>query len=143
MEFYFIPEMGENVEIIGAQSLSIGRGVETSGRYSYDASHTPQGTFRRVRNTAGTITINATISPEICAQKGVSVPDHVSTCAGIVGARVGVIWCGNDLGKFIVKSCQFSADLDPVWGFATVSMAFSLVEGRVHNPQPATSVRTL
>ena len=139
MRFWIVNEKdGKTLEIIGAQSISIGRGLEMAGRYAFDASRSSQGVYRRQRETAATATLNATFSAQICAQNGFSIFDHVSAWADIIGARVRVFWASNDMGVFVLRSVQFSADIDPHSGFDVVSVGVALVEARVYNPQPAT-----
>lgn len=129
------------IELIGAVSFSTGDGLELTSRYGYDASRLPQSLTRRKRNTALTATANLVFSPTLCASKGVSIMDYISTLEGIVGAKITLYWQGREKGGFVVRSAQFSTGIDPYTIFSEVSVGLSFTEGYIANPQPWNAVR--
>lgn len=139
---------GVSIPLFGTSSLSIGQGVECAGRYSYDASRVPQGVQRRTRNAAQTASLAVQISPLVCADAGVRVSDYIAQVEGVVGQKIRLFLGDSEVGSFVVKSAQFSATPDPHDVISGMSIGLSLIEGTVHNPQPArelapVAVRTL
>lgn len=130
----------QTIELLGAYTLSLGAGVEMTGRYSCDASRVPQGLSRRSQNTPQTASLTLAFSPQICAAAGVRVFDYIAQIEGIVGQKMRLFWCGSEIGSFVVKSAQFSAATDPLSGLSDISAGLSLIEGVVDNPQPTAVV---
>lgn len=141
MQNYLQSTTSEALEIIGAQSMSCGLGMETDSRYAYDASHGPQGLYRRARESAATCTIQCVISPQICAGSEKSVFGYVADVEALVGRNFTLFWAGQNEGEWIVTAAQFSGTVDPLVGLSDVSISLSLVQARVGNPQPQTAVR--
>lgn len=142
MHNYFVYDK-EIIPIIGAQSYSTGDGLELSTRYGYDYSKAPQTLTHRKRNTALTATVQAVVTPSLCAENDVFMMDYVSRIENLSGKKVDFYWNGENIGSFVIQSVQFSCSADAVNVFSQISVSLSMTEGYVRRETLSSDVRTL
>ena len=115
----------EDFEILGGQTLSIGQGVETKQRFSYDSSHNPQSIVYRIRKVARSANLNIVINRSI-VQNLFSEKDRYEAIVG----KMGDLWWNDEyIGLFLIKSVQFSLATDPIDIISGLQIGVELVEG--------------
>lgn len=114
-------------EIVGAQSVSIGQGIETTQKKSYDFSKNPQSITYRKKTTAKTGSISAAVN----RSAGPNIFEWIPKFEALAGKIGRLVWDGADLGNFCVKSVQFSFALDAVDVISSISIGMEIQEGYV------------
>lgn len=142
MNCYFLYN-NKKFEIIGANTLSTGDGLDLSQRYGYDYSNTPQSLVFRRKNTALTATIQATFNDVLCAQAGVDMFEYIHDIENITGKRIQLIWNDNNFGEFVIETVQISANIDNIQTFGGVAASYSLTEDYFVRELLSTRVSTL
>lgn len=99
---------GEDFEILGAASISIGQGVEVKQRYAYDYSRHPQSIAYRRRRTARTGNLTVVLNRSIVSNLFVEKDRYEALC----GNTGDLYWNDDYIGQFLIKSIQFSLSVD-------------------------------
>ena len=131
----FYIDKGNQIEFMGAGQISIGSGLKTDSRFSYDYSGKPQSLIRRGRKTARTATVTLQIARSVISHD-INIFDIVALYESIAGKVGDLYWNGSYEGMFCVRGVSFSFAIDAIDIVSAVQISIELVEGyRVTEPK--------
>ena len=121
----FVFSDDSELEFTGAGQLNFGNGMELSQRFAYDCSKRPQSITFRKRPIAQTGTINLAFTHSDVANIFNAIADYEAIC----GRVANLYWNGQDRGKFLIKSVQFSPSIDAIDIISAVQIGIEIQEG--------------
>lgn len=112
-------------EFIGEGQMSMGSGLELSQRFAYDYSNKSQSIAYRKKGTAKTGSITITFNHS----QVTNIFDEIAGYESIAGKVGNLYWNGTDLGKYLVKSVQFSLAVDGIDIVSSAQIGIEIQEG--------------